>query len=362
MILHQPSAWLLLLLLLLPVAWWRCRSPRRRPAVAFSSIEALLAAGPTWAARLRWIIPALRLVALALLIVCLARPQKPDEQTRVQTDAVAIQLIVDRSGSMRALDFQLSGRRVNRLDAVKGVVRDFVTGGGALPGRHDDLIGLITFATFADSRCPITLDHGHLIDTLDSTAFAPNSESGTAIGDAVALGVERLRGLDERGDIAGAARIVSRVMILLTDGENNAGDFDPRTAAEMAAAFGIRIYTIGVGTKNAMAPYPAVDPFGKEFIQHVPVSIDEDTLREIARLTGGRYFRASDTDSLQEIYARIDELEKTTIVQRRYLQFAELAIEPVRLGRVTIPALLPVVFVLLAIELLLAHTRFRVLP
>jgi Ca-activated chloride channel family protein len=363
MIFHQPSVWLLLLLLLLPLAWWRMHGSRQREPLRFSSIDLLRIAGTTWAARLRWLTPALRMAALGLLIIGLARPQKPDEQTGLQTDAVAIQLVVDRSGSMRAPDFQLDGRAADRLAAVKRVVREFVIGGGSLPGRPDDLIGLIVFARHADSRCPITLDHGHLIEALEQTGFVVEREDdGTAIGEAIALGVERLAALDQRRDVRAGGRIRSRVMVVLTDGENNAGEIDPITAAEMAAAFGIRVHTIGAGSPDSFAPVPLVDRFGRRYTQRVPVGLDEASLQRIATMTGGQYFRATDTTSLQQIYARIDEMEKTRIEQKRYLEFAEMALEPVRLGRFTVPALIPVVFVLLSLELLLAHSRFRILP
>ncbi|MHC4991212.1 MAG: vWA domain-containing protein [Planctomycetota bacterium] len=362
MTLHLASVWWLLLLPLAALLWWRWLDGRRRAAVAFSSLAAVRAAGPTWAVRLRWLIPLLRTAAVVLLIFCLARPRLADQQSRVVTEGVAIELLVDRSGSMRAMDFRLNDESANRLEVVKSVVNRFVQGGGRLPGRPDDLIGLIAFAGYADSRCPLTLDHEHLIDTVVETEFVTDRrEDGTAIGDAIGLGVERLQSLERRPDIRRADTIKSKLMILLTDGENNAGDLDPLTAAEMAAAFDIRIYTIGAGTNAAFAPVP-VQVGGRTLTQRVPVSIDEDTLRKIADLTGGRYFRATDTDSLEEIYARIDELERTDIEQSQYRNFHELAVEPLVVSGFTVPPLLAVVFCLLTIEMLLAITRFRTLP
>ena len=360
---HQPSVWLMLLVLALPVIWWQQRDGRRRGALAFSSIGPLAAAGGSWAVSLHRVVPALRTAAIILLIICVARPQKPNEQTRVLTEGIAIQLVVDRSGSMLAEDFELDKRRASRLAVVKGVVQDFVGGGDLLQGRPDDLIGLITFATFADSLTPLTLDHDFLLRAVAATEVSPSNEDrATAIGDAIALGVERMAGLDQRDSGAGP-RIKSKILVLLTDGESNAGDIDPITAAKMAAAFDIKIYAIGAGTDAAFAPVPTTDPFtGRTVLRNIPVSIDEETLREIAAITSGRYFRATDRESLEQVYAQIDELERTSIEQKRYTDFKEIAVESVRLGGVTLPPLLSVVVVLLGTGLLLSNTRFRRIP
>ena len=360
---HQPSAWFLLLLAALPISWWRHRGGRRHGAVMFSSIGPLVAAGGSWATGLRWTVPALRTAAIAMLIVCVARPQKANEQTRVLTEGIAIQLIIDRSGSMLAEDFERKGRPVSRLETVKSVVREFVAGTDRLQGRPDDLIGLITFATYADSLAPLTLDHGFLLDAVAGTMVSASDEDrATAIGDAIALGVERMAGL-ESGRRGAGTRIKSKVMILLTDGENNAGDIDPITAAKMAAAFDIKVYTIGAGTDSGSAMVPVVNPFtGATIRRSIPVSIDEDTLREIAAVAGGRYFRATDRESLQQVYAQIDDLERTRIEQRRYTDYKEMTVESVRLAGVRLPPLLSVVVVLLAMELILANTKFRTIP
>jgi len=359
---HQPSAWLLLLVLALPFIWWQQRGGRRRGALAFSSIGPLVAAGGSWAVSLHRVVPALRSAAIILLIICVARPQKPNEQTRVLIEGIAIQLVVDRSGSMLAQDFQLDNRGVSRLDVVKAVVRDFVGGSDRLQGRPDDLIGLITFATYADSLTPLTLDHDFLLRAVASTEVSPSNEDrATAIGDAIALGVERMAGLDQRE--SGDARIKSKILVLLTDGESNAGDIDPITAAKMAAAFDIKIYTIGAGTDAAFAPVPTIDPFtGRTIFRNIPVSMDEETLREIAAITSGRYFRATDRESLEQVYAQIDELERTSIEQKRFTDYKEIAVESVRLGGLTLPPLLSVVVVLLGTGLLLANTRLRRIP
>jgi Ca-activated chloride channel homolog len=359
--------WLLLLpLALLPL--WRHR--RAQVRVGHADLGPAQAAGVSLAARLRWIPPLARSLAVFLLIVAIARPVKADEQTRVRVEGIAIQMLVDRSGSMRALDFTLRGAQVDRLTAIKSVARAFVLGDEtdeaatrSLGGRPNDLVGLVTFARYADGISPLTLDHDHLVAALDRVQFAGNDEDGTAIGDALALGVERLKDVRVRGEgdaqSGDAGTIVrSRVLILLTDGENTAGDIDPDDAAKLAETFGIRIYTIGVGT-NGFAPLPIDDPFAGRFIQRVPVTIDEALLRRIAERTGGAYFRATDTASLASIYAEIDRLERTETESRRYLSYADFAVESVDIGPFSLPPILAGALLLLAFELLLVATRFR---
>jgi Ca-activated chloride channel family protein len=360
---HQSSRWVLLLLLLVPFACWWAYGWRRTPAMRFSSTAPLSLLRQTWRVRWRWVIPAIRATALVLLIVALARPRKGNEQTRIPAEGIAIQLLVDRSGSMQAMDFVVDGRRSDRLEAVKHVVEDFVMGEDDLRGRPDDLIGMITFARYADSKCPLTLDHGFLIESSNDTEIATKrEEDGTAIGDAIGLGVERLRALEEQRKRRGLGRIKSRVMVLLTDGENNAGVLGPLQAAEMAAAFDIKVYTIGAGTRG-LAPMPVIDPFTRRTVlRNARVSIDEETLRKIAEATGGEYFRATDTDSLRNIYAEIDQLEKTRTEELRFYQYKELATQSIELGPVPVPPLLLCVFVLLALELLLTNTVFRRVP
>lgn len=358
---HHPSIWLLLLLPLAGLAWLRWCSPRLRAQVIYPDISLVAAAGSSLAAKLRWLVPVLRTLVLAGLVVAIARPVKPNEQVRVQVEGVAIMLVVDRSGSMRAQDFVVDGQRTDRLAAVKDVVRDFVLGDGDLPGRPDDLLGLVTFARHADTLCPLTLDHDHLLTAVDAIRPASErGEDGTAIGEGVALAVERLRDAGSRATPDAQHRIKSKVVILLTDGENNAGEIDPLTAAELAASAGVRIYTIGAGTRG-LAPFP-MEVMGRTVMQMQPVTIDEKTLTRIAELTGGRYFRATDTDSMREIYREIDTLEKTRSDQRRTVLFSELAVEPLRWGRWSIPPLLLPVALLLSLELLLAWTRLRTMP
>jgi Ca-activated chloride channel family protein len=354
---HQPSVWWLLLLPLALLPWLPVLRPGRRPALAFSGLATLRRAGTTWAVRARHLVPVLRSGAILLLVVCLARPRLPDETTRVFGEGIAIELVIDRSGSMRETDFRVDGRPAARLDVVKRVVEQFVAGDAALPGRPGDLMGLIAFATFADSRCPLTLDHDHLIQTVRAVEPATTQEEGqTAIGDALALAVERLQSLDRDPGLATRGDIRSRVIILLTDGESNAGDIDPMTAARLAASFGIKVYTIGAGSD---APRNPMDLLGG---LRRGAGLDEATLRAIAQATGAQYFRATDAETLRSVYRQIDELERARFEQRRYLQFTEAAVAPVPLGGFRLPPLLALVFGLLALEILLAHTRLQTLP
>ncbi len=360
---HVNSRWALLLLLLIPIVWGCARLRNRPTAIRFSSTTTLHGLGRSWRVRLWWLLPTLRTLVLLLLVIALARPQKGNEQTRIPAQGIAIQLLVDRSGSMQAMDFVIDNQRVDRLRALESVVQEFINGDGELAGRPDDLIGMITFARYADDRCPLTLDHDYVVETLAKTKIATTrEEDGTAIGEAIGLGVERLRALDEQQRRRGGERVKSKVMILLTDGENNAGELDPLTAAELAETLGIKVYTIGVGTRG-FAPVPVRNPLtGREVLQQMRVNIDEETLTQIAEATGGQYFRATDTDSLRAIYKEIDELEKTRTVELRYYQYTELATHSVRLGPLRVPPLLLIVFVLLTLEVLFRHTLLRRLP
>lgn len=328
--LHDP--WALLLLALLPLLLRRRRAARP-PALPYPMLAAVRAVGPGRRARWRWILPALRLAALALLIVAAARPQLGRAASQVRAEGIDIMLAVDVSGSMLAEDFHLDDGRANRLDAVKAVVREF------LAKRPNDRVGLVLFAGRPYTQAPLTLDHGWLLANLDR-AHVGMIEDGTAVGSALATAVGRLE----------ASEAKSKVVILLTDGVNNAGKVPPLTAAESAKALGQRVYAIGTGTRGS-APFPQVDPFGRRVYVNVPVDIDEDTLTAVAETTGGRYFRATDTESLRNIYAEIDQLETTSQEGLQYLQYDELY---VWFG---LAALL-----LLIGEAALAQTWLRVLP
>ncbi len=285
MTMHSP--WYLLLLLLLPWVVWRLFARRRKLAVRYSSIEIAKQVRPTIRQRLTWLPRALTVAAILFLILGMARPREGRQQTVAESEGIAIELVVDRSGSMQAMDFQIGGEHVDRLTAIKNVAGKFVLGeeGDELAGRFNDLVGLITFAGYADGVTPPTLDHSFLVSQLNDLRIVNDRrEDGTAIGDALALSVEKLNALDERQQ----EKVRSKVVILLTDGENNAGEMSPHQAAELAQTMGIKVYTIGVGTKGR-APMPVIDPSGRKRLQWMPVNIDEDTLKEIATLTGGKY-------------------------------------------------------------------------
>ncbi len=357
------APWMLILLLpLVPLVWWRWVRRAPHSAVRFSSVDWLKRHGSSFRTKARHLLPISRTLAIGLLVVCIARPQKGNEETRILSEGIAIQMVVDRSSSMQAMDFTVDGKPTDRLTAVKDVFKNFVLGGEDLGGRPDDLIGMVSFAGYADGSCPLTLDHSFLVQTLDQIEIVTErSEDGTAIGDGVALAVARLRELDRRRDVVEANRVKGKVIILLTDGENNAGDISPEKAAELADTFGIKIYTIGAGT-TGFAPVPVQDPFGTIRMRPMRVTVDEETLKKMAAITGGRFWRATDTNSLKEIYTEIDKLEKTETEEKRYKQYVELATESVKLGSIPLPPLLAVVFALMAIEVLLANTALRKVP
>lgn len=350
------SPWYFLLLLLLPLAARRLFTPRRRSAVRFSSVDLVRQLAPTFRQRFTWLPGALTIGAVSAIIVGLAQPREGREQTVTDTEGIAIELVVDRSGSMQAMDFQVNGEHVDRLAAIKNVVGKFVLGGDQLKGRFSDLVGLISFAGYADGETPPTLDHAFLVSQLNQTEIvASRSEDGTAIGDAISLAVEKLNALDDRQK----EKVKSKIIILLTDGENNAGQLEPIQAAELAETMGIRIYTIGVGTKG-QAPMPVQDPFsGRTVMQWVPVSIDEETLTKVAEITQGKYFRATDTDSLERIYSEIDLLEKTKVEAQHFVDYRELAIQPYSIAGISVPPVLLIAFVLLAARVLLQQTWLR---
>jgi len=283
--------------------------------LGFSSSSLVAHTNRSWRQRLSALPAVLLSIAFVLLVVALARPRTPQQETKVSRDGIAILTVVDLSSSMDARDMVEEDRSINRLDVVKNVFIDFVMGndGTVGRGRPDDLIGMVTFARFADSICPLTLDHGNLVNIVkDLEIVSQRDEDGTAMGDGLGLAVERLR----------RSKAKSRVAILLTDGVTNAGVIAPEKAAELAAENDIKVYCIGVGTQG-MAPVPTVDMFGRMRLSPQPVRIDEETLREIANKTAGKYFRAVDKDALAEIYHEIDSLERTEVTEVKYLQYTE---------------------------------------
>jgi Ca-activated chloride channel family protein len=310
--LHELFAhpWFLLLAPLAVLAvWWSMRSSG---SVIFSSLRALPAGGDTWRTRIAWLPDALFGLAVVSLVVALAGPRRGDKQARVRRDGIAIMMAVDVSGSMRALDLSEKNRELTRLDAVKQVFERFVLGGGKLAGRPDDAIGLVAFARYAETRSPLTLDHGNLAMAARQLDFAPKDEDGTAIGAGLELAVQRLSEFKKTQ--------INKVAILLTDGESNVHDIDEDTAIADAVKAGVKVYTIGAGT-TGVAPIRVPLGDGSSQLMQTQVSIDEKTLTKIATKTGGQYFRATNHDSLAQIYAQIDTLERTTLEEEQFLEY-----------------------------------------
>ena len=302
---------LLLVLLLAPIAWWLAE--QRGGSITYSSTSIAKLAPGTWRIRVRWLPGLCFALAVACLAIASAGPRSGDETTRVKREGIAIMLVVDRSGSMDARDFVAEDSSVNRLDAVKRVLRDFVLGSAQSTGRPDDLIGLVAFGTFADSVSPLTLDHANLASIVGQLKVAQEqTEAATAIGEGLGLAVERLR----------AHPAKAKVVVLLTDGVNNAGNLEPSAAAELAQKYGIKVYTVGAGS-NGLAPIPVPLGNGRYALRPMRVAIDEDALKAIGERTGGTYFNARDADGLARVYAQIDALERSEITETRYLQYRE---------------------------------------
>ena len=307
---------------------------RRKPvSIRFSSKELVAGLPVSWKIKFRHIPVVLRSVVLALFLIALAGPRAVLKQTPHESEGIDIVLAIDASGSMAAEDFTIGGQRYNRLDVVKNVVREFIA------NRGGDKIGLVTFAALAYTVCPLTTDYAWLMTNLERVRLGMITD-GTAIGSAINSSLTRLKNSEAK----------SKVMILLTDGVNNAGEVDPLTAARAAQALGVKIYTIGAGTKG-FAPFPVQDIFGRKTYQQVHIDIDEDLLRGIAQVTGGKYFRATDTESLRAIYNAIDALEKTRIKQTGYFEYEEWFDEALLLA-----------LVILAIELVLGNTLLLRIP
>ena len=347
------SPWMLLLLLLPPAIAF-CRSRRRPGSLRFSSIGNARRAGASLRKRLAPLPLWLRIAALSLLVVALARPQMGREKVREVSKGIAIEMVIDRSGSMKA-EMDYRGRRLNRLDAVKKVFEEFLVGNGEeLGGRPNDLVGMVAFARYADTMAPLTLGHGALLRFLDGVRLVTRrNEDGTAIGDALALAAARLRTAEEDLErMAGETgereyEIKSKIIILLTDGQNNFGKRTPDEAADLAASWGIKIYTIGVGGEGVGTMRTLLGAF------KVPTGggVDEATLERIASKTGGLYRLAENDASLREIYREIDELEKSEVESVRWVDYQELFAPFAAAG-----------FCLLLLEVLLGSTLFRRIP
>ncbi len=325
--------WILLFFPVIVVFTYLLRKRINSASVRFPSAELVKGFRPTLKLSLSRNLFYLRFVAVLLLLLALARPRVPLEEVRIQTEGIDIILTIDCSGSMLAEDFKIAGRRENRLEVAKKVVENFIK------ERKNDRIGIIAFAARAYTVCPLTLDHQWLIKNLERIKIGA-IEDGTAIGSAISSSLNRLKDTEAK----------SRIIILLTDGINNVGRISPLTAAEAAKTLGVKIYTIGAGTKG-LAPYPMRGYWGETVYQNVKIEIDEAMLKEIARISGGRYFRATDTKSLEEIYKEIDVLEKTSVEETGFQEYKEL-----------FPVFLMLGLIILMSEIILSNTILRKLP
>ncbi len=321
--------WILYFLAVIPIliAWYIWQGRKKQAAIKYSNLAIFKNIPATLKERLRHLPFALRMLALIFLIIALARPQNFSAGQNINAEGIDIAITLDISGSMLAEDF-----KPNRLEAAKKVIDKFIS------GRTTDGIGLVIFSREAFTQCPLTIDYSVLRNLLADIKTGM-IEDGTAIGNGIANAINRLKDSDTK----------SKVIILLTDGVNNAGEVDPLSAAEIAAKYGIRIYTIGVGTKGE-APYPVQTPFGVRY-QMMPVEIDEALLKKISDITGGQYFRATDNRTLEEIYNKIDKMEKTKIEIMSYKNAKELFAGWLELG-----------FLFIILELAVSRTILRKLP
>ncbi|MES2572015.1 MAG: VWA domain-containing protein [Verrucomicrobiota bacterium] len=318
--------WVLWLLALLPIVAWLHGKRGNAPAVVFSSLRPLYAMGRPRKARSGAILAGLLLLALALLIIALARPQQGKTMSHVEASGIDIMLALDVSSSMIAEDFTIGNERVNRLDAVKDVTEKFIK------GRPNDRIGIVAFAAHPFLVSPLTLDHDWLLQNLERVKLAGiqdrNIDDGTAIGSAIASSSNRLKEREAK----------SKIVVLLTDGDNNAGKVPPLTAAEAARALGIKVYTICAGTRGKV--YELQD-----------VRIDEEALKQIAKVADGQFFRATDSKSLEQIFGQIDKLEKSIVEMNHYTQYRDLFAWFLASG-----------FALAALQIVLGQTFLRKLP
>ncbi|HNX80605.1 MAG TPA: VWA domain-containing protein [Candidatus Omnitrophota bacterium] len=331
MIIHSP---IFLLLIPFAVAFVLYAQIKTRSAgIRFSSGTIVEGIKPTLTMRLRQYVFVVRIIALILLIIALARPQSPVEDSKIETEGIDIVLAIDSSTSMLAEDFTIGGKRMSRVEVVLDVVKDFIK------GRQSDRIGLVTFAARAYTVCPLTRDYGWLQTNLQRIR-AGMLEDGTALGSGIAASLNRLKN----------SKAKSKIIILLTDGRNNTGSISPRTAAEAARALRVKIYTIGAGAQG-LVPFPVRDFWGNKAYQQVELDLDENSLREISSVTGGKFFRATDTETLRKIYGEIDRLEKTPLEDKSYQEYQEL-----------FPGFLAVGLVFLLFEIIVSQTILRTIP
>ena len=316
----------LYLLLVIPalIAFYILKQQKANASFRMPGLQQFKGSGNNFRFYLRHVLFALRTIAIGLLIVILARPQSTDSFQNISTEGIDIILALDISGSMLARDF-----KPDRLEASKNVATEFIS------GRPYDRMGLVVFSSESFTQCPLTTDHAVLINLLREIQSGM-IQDGTAIGMGLATAVNRIKDSEAK----------SKVIILLTDGVNNMGEIAPATAAGIARSFGIRVYTIGMGTRG-MAPYPVRTPFGIQY-QNMRVEIDEPVLQQIAAETGGKYFRATDNDKLVQVYAEIDKLEKSKIDVRQFSRKEE---------EYLVPAI--IAFCIIALELLVRYTVMR---
>ncbi len=325
----NPGYFWALILVPILIVWYVLRYRNQKPALQFSSISLLKKYRKTFRQRMYPLLFVLRLVALICLIIAMARPQSKLSRQEMKVEGIDIVLAMDVSGSMLAEDF-----KPNRLEAAKKVAENFIK------GRNSDRIGLVEFAGEAFTQTPLTIDHNVLLSQLDKVKSGV-IEDGTALGDGLATAINRIKD----------SKAQSKVIILLTDGVNNQGSVDPKSAAEIAALYGIRLYTIGLGTRG-MAPYPFRTPFGGVQYQNVPVEIDEELMTEMAQSTdGGQYFRATNKKSLENIFSEIDKMEKTKIDVTQYNQTKDEYLIFLMIGLVS-----------LALEIILGTLYFKSTP
>jgi Ca-activated chloride channel family protein len=324
--------WILLFLVvpLFMIFWQFRRSRKRQGSVRFPTLMFLKGVDSSYRARFRHSVSLLRIIVVTLAILALARPQTGSSREELSSQGVDILLLMDISTSMKAEDFKPD----NRLAVIKTVLEKFIS------GRKSDRLGVIAFAGTAFTMCPLTLDYDLAVSAVRSLDFAPPEEDGTAIGNAIAMAVNRLRD----------SKAKSRVIILATDGDNNRGEIDPVTAAKAGAALGIKIYTVGVG-KEGPVPYPYDHPFFGRQYQMVEIPLKEEPLKEIAAQSGALFFRAKNPKALKEIYEKIDKMEKSEVKSQIFTSYTEWY------QFLLIPAL-----ILLFMEIILSTTLFRRLP
>ncbi len=323
----------LLLLLLLPVLAWLKGRQGTPAAFLYSSLQLVKGIINLSRSRPGRFLLLLRWLALALFLLALARPQKGEGEAKIKASGIDIVVALDLSGSMASEDFELRGQRVDRLTIAKNVLEEFIA------RRPNDRIGLVAFAGRAYIAGPLTLDHDFLQQNLERLKLGLIEDS-TAIGSALTAALNRLRDIKSK----------SKIIILMTDGQNNAGKVPPLTAAEAAQTLGVKVYTIGVGIRGT-APFPRIDPFGRKVYVPMEVDIDEETLTKIADKTGGKYFRADNSATLRNIYAEIDRLEKTEVEVKKYQRYREL-----------FPWFIWAGVAALLLEIILNHTVWRRLP